>query len=170
MRCSEQFASYHLDIKQMARREGFEPTTPRFVVWCSIQLSYRRVGLQDVDGPSCKAGKLLVGCGGDCKALSARPIRVLRGFSSPGYSHISAYRMKPSSGLCHQSKFNAMPAKAGTHDTGQQSCRSYSRCRGARLRGRDVESGAKGCGLNALEARRPEPFRPRLAPERAALP
>ncbi len=26
----------------VARREGFEPTTPRFVVWCSIQLSYRR--------------------------------------------------------------------------------------------------------------------------------
>ena len=25
----------------MAHREGFEPTTPRFVVWCSIQLSYR---------------------------------------------------------------------------------------------------------------------------------
>ena len=26
----------------LARREGFEPPTPRFVVWCSIQLSYRR--------------------------------------------------------------------------------------------------------------------------------
>ena len=26
----------------MARRGGFEPPTPRFVVWCSIQLSYRR--------------------------------------------------------------------------------------------------------------------------------
>ncbi len=26
----------------MARPEGFEPTTPRFVVWCSIQLSYGR--------------------------------------------------------------------------------------------------------------------------------
>ncbi len=28
----------------MARRGGFEPPTPRFVVWCSIQLSYRRRG------------------------------------------------------------------------------------------------------------------------------
>ncbi len=27
---------------EMARRGGFEPPTPRFVVWCSIQLSYRR--------------------------------------------------------------------------------------------------------------------------------
>lgn len=26
----------------MARREGFEPPTPRFEAWCSIQLSYRR--------------------------------------------------------------------------------------------------------------------------------
>ena len=29
---------------EMARRGGFEPPTPRFVVWCSIQLSYRRHG------------------------------------------------------------------------------------------------------------------------------
>ena len=26
----------------MARSGGFEPPTPRFVVWCSIQLSYER--------------------------------------------------------------------------------------------------------------------------------
>jgi hypothetical protein len=26
----------------VARRKGFEPLTPRFEVWCSIQLSYRR--------------------------------------------------------------------------------------------------------------------------------
>src|SRR5690606_27564415 len=26
---------------EMAHRGGFEPPTPRFVVWCSIQLSYR---------------------------------------------------------------------------------------------------------------------------------
>ncbi len=31
------------DLKEMARRGGFEPPTPRFVVWCSIQLSYRRL-------------------------------------------------------------------------------------------------------------------------------
>ena len=27
----------------LARPEGFEPPTPRFVVWCSIQLSYGRL-------------------------------------------------------------------------------------------------------------------------------
>ena len=26
----------------VARRKGFEPLTPRFEVWCSIQLSYER--------------------------------------------------------------------------------------------------------------------------------
>ena len=29
--------------KDLARPEGFEPPTPRFVVWCSIQLSYGRL-------------------------------------------------------------------------------------------------------------------------------
>jgi hypothetical protein len=32
-----------MDLKWMARPEGFEPPTPRFVVWCSIQLSYGRL-------------------------------------------------------------------------------------------------------------------------------
>ncbi len=31
----------------MARPEGFEPPTPRFVVWCSIQLSYGRKPVDD---------------------------------------------------------------------------------------------------------------------------
>ena len=30
-------------LKLLARPEGFEPPTPRFVVWCSVQLSYGRV-------------------------------------------------------------------------------------------------------------------------------
>jgi hypothetical protein len=29
----------------MARPKGFEPLTPRFVVWCSIQLSYGRASV-----------------------------------------------------------------------------------------------------------------------------
>ncbi len=32
----------------MARPEGFEPPAPRFVVWCSIQLSYGRLGVGDI--------------------------------------------------------------------------------------------------------------------------
>ena len=32
-----------LSVKwKMARPEGFEPPAPKFVVWCSIQLSYGR--------------------------------------------------------------------------------------------------------------------------------
>jgi hypothetical protein len=30
---------------EVARSEGFEPPTPRFEVWCSIQLSYERLRL-----------------------------------------------------------------------------------------------------------------------------
>ena len=33
-------AYFHADL---ARPEGFEPPTPKFVAWCSIQLSYGRV-------------------------------------------------------------------------------------------------------------------------------
>ena len=29
-------------LTEVARSEGFEPPTPRFEVWCSIQLSYER--------------------------------------------------------------------------------------------------------------------------------
>ena len=37
-------APQRIDVsgKQVARSGGFEPPTPRFVVWCSIQLSYER--------------------------------------------------------------------------------------------------------------------------------
>ena len=35
-------ASLHSVLQEMARPKGFEPLTPRFVVWCSIQLSYGR--------------------------------------------------------------------------------------------------------------------------------
>ena len=37
-------------MKIMARPERFELPTPRFVVWCSIQLSYGRVMSKDVVG------------------------------------------------------------------------------------------------------------------------
>ncbi len=35
----------------MARRKGFEPLTPKFEVWCSIQLSYRRLYRRRVARP-----------------------------------------------------------------------------------------------------------------------
>src|SRR5262245_5656889 len=35
----------------LARSEGFEPPTPRFEVWCSIQLSYERRGFLQSAGP-----------------------------------------------------------------------------------------------------------------------
>lgn len=35
----------------MARPKGFEPLTPRFVVWCSIQLSYGRLTRRRGLGP-----------------------------------------------------------------------------------------------------------------------
>jgi hypothetical protein len=35
----------------LARSEGFEPPTPRFEVWCSIQLSYERGGRTLVHDP-----------------------------------------------------------------------------------------------------------------------
>ena len=45
--------------KSLAHRAGFEPTTPKFVVWCSIQLSYRCLpwlGSPDFD-PSSRANR-----------------------------------------------------------------------------------------------------------------
>ena len=36
--------------RELARPEGFEPPAPRFVVWCSIQLSYGRAGVGDIGG------------------------------------------------------------------------------------------------------------------------
>ncbi len=36
----------------MARPKGFEPLTPRFVVWCSIQLSYGRAAIEKIAGPA----------------------------------------------------------------------------------------------------------------------
>ena len=41
-RRSERRAKRRRPYSEMARPEGFEPPAPRFVVWCSIQLSYGR--------------------------------------------------------------------------------------------------------------------------------
>ena len=39
------------DVGEMARPERFERPTPRFVVWCSIQLSYGRLRAIRAGGP-----------------------------------------------------------------------------------------------------------------------
>jgi hypothetical protein len=55
----------------LARPKGFEPLTPRFVVWCSIQLSYGR-GSAVLGGPSRLAGGgLSIGFGGGWHARRA---------------------------------------------------------------------------------------------------
>jgi hypothetical protein len=41
-RLHTRFMALHDRSRKLARRKGFEPLTPRFEVWCSIQLSYRR--------------------------------------------------------------------------------------------------------------------------------
>ena len=38
---------YRMAITGMARPEGFEPPTPRSVVWCSVQLSYGRINISN---------------------------------------------------------------------------------------------------------------------------
>jgi hypothetical protein len=42
----------NLFSKKLARPEGLEPPTPRFVVWCSIQLSYGRKQAAGCSGTS----------------------------------------------------------------------------------------------------------------------
>ena len=44
----------------LARRKGFEPLTPRFEVWCSIQLSYRRAFFNGDDLSGSRVCKLAV--------------------------------------------------------------------------------------------------------------
>ena len=62
-------------IWHLAHRAGFEPTTPRFVVWCSIQLSYRcfRPGLQGaaLEAGECSRGALLMPAGRERKGAAA---------------------------------------------------------------------------------------------------
>ena len=54
-----------MSLKYLARPKRFELLTPRFVVWCSIQLSYGR-------GLSLEAGLyMLAGAGARVLALAA---------------------------------------------------------------------------------------------------
>src|SRR5262245_39541831 len=65
---------------EVARSEGFEPPTPRFEVWCSIQLSYERPNI-----PACwRAGHTV--------ATPLRPltVRVKRGVALIAGNHSTA--------------------------------------------------------------------------------
>ena len=68
----------------LAHRGGFEPPTPRFVVWCSIQLSYRCVGRGVIRGKDGMQGAAsgLYGSRGRCVRPSAPPGR--EGILRPG--------------------------------------------------------------------------------------
>src|SRR5262245_66229508 len=53
---SQKFSDGSKNSMKVARPKGFEPLTPRFVVWCSIQLSYGRLvpppgGARDAERP-----------------------------------------------------------------------------------------------------------------------
>ncbi len=59
----------------VARRKGFEPLTPRFEVWCSIQLSYRRRASRSAI-PSAGQARAAAGSAAKArKALCAGPVR-----------------------------------------------------------------------------------------------
>ena len=58
---------------EMAHRGGFEPPAPRFVVWCSIQLSYRCAVRKRF---SCLMGGLQGPCAGRCSLGARRAVRV----------------------------------------------------------------------------------------------
>ncbi len=61
----------------MARSKRFELLTPRFVVWCSIQLSYDRAFI-DPDG----AGSAMSGAAAPLNISLEAPIRLGNGFFS----------------------------------------------------------------------------------------
>ena len=84
---TEELANY---AKSLARREGFEPPTPRFEAWCSIQLSYRRVrGLTITDRLGAARRSSSPGRGG----VGGAP--VVRGVRQPPLSSVSRRRPMP---------------------------------------------------------------------------
>ena len=56
---------------RLAHRRGFEPLTPRFVVWCSIQLSYRCLAAADA-----RRDRYLSAGQRDCKGQFPFPARL----------------------------------------------------------------------------------------------
>ena len=55
---------------KLARPEGFEPPTPRFVVWCPIQLSSRRAAIASTRGRNSSFWILYIGRLYGCAALA----------------------------------------------------------------------------------------------------
>jgi hypothetical protein len=95
----------------LARPDGFEPPTPRFVVWCSIQLSYGRllrIARENVPGPA--KGRLE-------RAFPYRlrsPLASLRGTGRPYPSRRVATQRPQDEGGTRQSTRTWLPCKTLT--------------------------------------------------------
>ena len=59
-------------LKYLAHRGGFEPPTPRFVVWCSIQLSYRCLWVRRACHPDVLSPDDRLGSAGRCVPRTGR--------------------------------------------------------------------------------------------------
>ena len=101
-------------LERLAHRAGFEPTTPRFVVWCSIQLSYRcvqaRAASADAVGrPSGAFGGNMAAAGPSCSRCGGRTQAVLK---SGVISACHAWRTGPDRDRPAPSDDNLQAAKA----------------------------------------------------------
>src|SRR6185503_2232876 len=74
--CPWDFPAIEKGRHVLARPERFELPTPRFVVWCSIQLSYGRVA---VPGKVRASGRIAIGSGCAWQATLARMVASLLG-------------------------------------------------------------------------------------------
>ena len=82
----------------MAHRKRFELLTPRFVVWCSIQLSYRCIkDLGVVSGLVSQQCLFFPRSRGDCPTLPLRPAQVplFGDFSAAAVVWSSTMRLGP---------------------------------------------------------------------------
>src|SRR5262245_4180431 len=105
----------------MARSEGFEPPTPRFEVWCSIQLSYERPEL--LFSEECR--RFQMASSGRTAGNNRTEPPALGGTLAPGARHAMTASLqaskrndnvRPRSPLLHQAARRACPSSfARTH-------------------------------------------------------
>ena len=77
---------------QLARPRGFEPLAPRFVAWCSVQLSYGRVNV--ALSWNCVEASIL------CGFSTMRLGRDTRGYRTAGEAWPRPYSRAPESHMC----------------------------------------------------------------------